>query len=56
MKSDDFIGEMYNLNINELVLSLAISIPEKREMKDRPNTHIPGVRWSIAKSSTGILA
>ena len=44
MKSDDFIGEIYSLNIKELVLSLAISIPENREINERPNTEIPGVR------------
>jgi hypothetical protein len=51
----DVSGEVNNRSINELVLSFAISIPEKSEMNESPKTAIPGARWSITNSSTGIL-
>jgi hypothetical protein len=48
-------GDVNSRNINELVLSFAINMPEKSEIKDRPKTAIPGVNWSITNNSAGIL-
>ncbi len=55
IKSDAVIGDANNLNIKELVLSLAISIPENREIKDSPKTAIPGARSFNGYSSLGMF-
>lgn len=49
------MGDANSLSINELVLSLAITMPENSDMKDSPNTATPGDSFSMANSSTGIF-
>jgi len=38
----DVMGDVNKRSIKELVLSLAINMPEKSEMNDSPKTAIPG--------------
>ena len=49
------IGEVNNRSMKAPVRSFAINIPEKREIKDKPNTAIPGANCSISNKSTGIF-
>jgi len=55
MKSDEVSGEANRRIRNDVVLSLAISMPENRDRNDRPKTAIPGTRLSILNRSIGIL-
>jgi hypothetical protein len=55
MKSELDMGDVKSRIMKLLVLSFAITIPEKRDMNASPKTAIPGVSWSIEKSSTGTL-
>lgn len=56
MKSDGESGEANRRIKNEVLRSLAISIPEKRERNDSPKTAIPGVMLWISNRLTGMLA
>jgi hypothetical protein len=50
MKSTERRGEEYSRVRKASLLSRAMSMPPKRDTKDRPNTATPGARFCILKS------
>jgi hypothetical protein len=48
-------GEENSLIKNEVLRSLETNIPENKEIKEKPKTAIPGVRFSISNKLTGTL-
>lgn len=55
IKSDEESGDAKSLIKSDVLLSLAMSIPENKEIKEKPKTAMPGVSFSILNILTGIL-
>jgi len=55
IKSAAVSGEAINLTMNEVLLSLAINVPENKEKKESPKTAIPGARVVTGKIFSGTL-